>query len=170
MTSSITTRTSSLWSRGSGPAARAGGTIVLALFALALSVGSCTSSEPTSTAVGTPQATRSPSSETSPPATLPISGRGWIAYQAPLGSSPDRIFLAHIDGSRDHPIAKALPGSIAHPDFFSQRLAPRLRTAHIGSGPHADLRRVSRRSRHPPHRAVRTPGVPRLLRPVVVTG
>jgi Tol biopolymer transport system component len=48
---------------------------------------------------------------------LPIGGRGWIAYQAPSGSIPDRVFLVHVDGSGEHEIARRLPGSVAHPDF-----------------------------------------------------
>jgi TolB protein len=91
---------------------------VVAVIAVTLAASSCTSPEPNSNATETPAtATRSPSSEASPSATLPISGRGWIAYQAPQGSTPDRVFLVHIDGSGDHPIAQGLPGSVAHPDF-----------------------------------------------------
>lgn len=99
-----------MWTR---PSAKS----VLAVVTITLAASSCTSAEPASNATGTPASTRSPSSEVSPAATLPISGSGWIAYQGPSGSSPDRIFLVHIDGSDDHPIAEALPGSIAHPDF-----------------------------------------------------
>jgi Tol biopolymer transport system component len=65
----------------------------------------------------TSTAAQAPTSEASPTAKLPIAGKGWIAYQSMDASGNDRVFLVHIDGSGDHPIAHELPGRVAHPDF-----------------------------------------------------
>jgi Tol biopolymer transport system component len=56
---------------------------------------------------------------------LPFGSKRWIAYQSIGNTGNDRVFLVHVDGTDDHPIAKNLPGRTAHPDFsrYGHRLA-----------------------------------------------
>ncbi len=84
---------------------------MLMMLAACSTSGSSATSETSSTRPPSGQSTASPTPE------LPISGKGWIAYQGPGSTGDDRFFLVHIDGSGDHAIARQLPGSVSHPDF-----------------------------------------------------
>jgi Tol biopolymer transport system component len=89
--------------------------IAACLVAAAVVAGACTSSETGS--ADRSEAPTTPTPAITSEAPLPIGAGGWLAYQAPSSSSPDRIFLTRVDGSDDHEIARQLPGSVAHPDF-----------------------------------------------------